>query len=1105
MRDRIPCSTSIEPTDRWWYTSSMAIPTIDTEVTGRTSAASLEQSTRHLLIRASAGSGKTFQLVNRYLMRLRDVGPDRILATTFTRKAAHEILGRILIRLAKAALSTDEWQRLAKFLGAEGTVVVPQRMLVELTRQLHRIRVGTLDSFMSKLASGFTLELGLSPGWRLLDDAEDQRLRALAVEDVVSDTDLLPLLHRLSKGQTERKVYELILETVGEFHQIFLTTDRAAWEKLNPPNPLAADRLRILLETLESFILGATYHPATVERDLNAFRDQDWGLFARAGLANRVLSGDAVFYSKPIPAPLVAIYEELIQHVAACEIDQWKQHSSALWSLLERFDRCYQRHKSAARGVNFFDLTLLLARLLRPTETTRRNLRQADDLAYRMDARIDHLLLDEFQDTSVSQWQVLRPFALACHNDDRSKRSFFCVGDIKQAIYGWRGGATELFGLLDQELPQLQTLYLNESRRSSGVVIETVNRVFSGLTRHPEAQDAADALFNWQKAFPQHRTVHADQPGHITLETGPVDETEPGEIKTAAALLAFAAERVAQWQAESPANSMAVLCCTNARVSEMVYELQRRGIAASEEGKSRLLDSAAAQLVQSAMIFADSPGDRIARFHVAQSPLGVESGFTDHDDDPAAEALAFRWRRQLLQDGYAATVHRWGQILWPACSARDRSRLRQVTALAGRYEAQASLRPGAFARFLEITRNEEAAGEGVRVMTIHQSKGLEFDRVILPELDRRLVLPPKFVTDIRPDGRVGHVLLYHDQARVRLLPPELREIFKQAHDRAVSESLNMLYVAMTRAARALHLIIDAPKQSSERLGLSWAGLLRATLAPDQIATPHTVLYEAGQRDWHRGDEPGPPRTVSPSRNLAVIPPRIALAAMPGGRIRGRTRVRPSVHVEPGGTLRISDVLASQGHVALDRGTLLHAWFERIQWLDEARPTEEVLRRIANQREAGNQLDVDRCLTQFQAILRMPQVAWTLSKRSYQPPRDLRLPTDVLAEIAAGALELEVWCERRFAIPLAGEVLSGSIDRLVLLRRGFEVLAADIIDFKTDAVDSTTDRTVFARRLTQYQSQLHDYRRAVSALYRLPPSRISARLLFLAAGRVEHVG
>lgn len=131
----------------------------------------------HVVILASAGTGKTFQLTNRYLTLLRSGSPERILASTFTRKAAGEILDRILVRLASAITDAKELSRLQQFVGhPEITRDECLQLLQQLTRQLHRVQISTLDALFSKLASSHTFELGFPPGWRLIEEVESARL-----------------------------------------------------------------------------------------------------------------------------------------------------------------------------------------------------------------------------------------------------------------------------------------------------------------------------------------------------------------------------------------------------------------------------------------------------------------------------------------------------------------------------------------------------------------------------------------------------------------------------------------------------------------------------------------------------------------------------------------------------------------------------------------------------------------------------------------------------------------------------------------------------------------------------------------------------------------
>jgi ATP-dependent exoDNAse (exonuclease V) beta subunit len=165
----------------------------------------------NVVIRASAGTGKTFQLSNRFIGLAAAGEPlDTILATTFTRKAAGEILDRVLTRLAEAALDSKKLAELTKHVGDSSLDRARcLDILHNLLRQLHRIRVGTLDHFFIQIARSFSLDLGLPPGWRIVDEVVDHRLRAEAIRRVLEDKptqDTVRLMHLLTKGEASRSV-----------------------------------------------------------------------------------------------------------------------------------------------------------------------------------------------------------------------------------------------------------------------------------------------------------------------------------------------------------------------------------------------------------------------------------------------------------------------------------------------------------------------------------------------------------------------------------------------------------------------------------------------------------------------------------------------------------------------------------------------------------------------------------------------------------------------------------------------------------------------------------------------------------------------------------
>jgi ATP-dependent exoDNAse (exonuclease V) beta subunit len=175
--------------------------------------------------------------------------------------------------------------------------------------------------------------------------------------------------------------------------------------------------------------------------------------------------------------------------------------------------------------------------------------------------------------------------------------------------------------------------------------------------------------------------------------------------------------------------------------------------------------------------------------------------------------------------------------------------------------------------------------------------------------------------------------------------------------------------------------------------------------------------------------------------------------------------------------------------SMARGTLIHAWFEQIRWLDDGRPDPATLRHIAEKIELGG-LHIDDALSSFHAMLQSPATAAALSRRSYPTPNGT-------------PLDLRVHNERRFAVQHSGRLLSGTIDRLVLIYQNNKLVGADVIDFKTDAV-SSDDPAGLEATVEHYRPQLEAYRHAVATMYQLPPTKITTRLLLLGPDIVKTV-
>ncbi|HEX5102552.1 MAG TPA: 3'-5' exonuclease, partial [Pirellulaceae bacterium] len=652
-------------------------------------------------------------------------------------------------------------------------------------------------------------------------------------------------------------------------------------------------------------------------------------------------------------------------------------------------------------------------------------------------------------------------------------------------IYGWRGGVAAIFGALDGELPGLSQSGLDISYRSSQPIIDAVNEVFQNLTKHPNLDRYAEAVAEWQAQYPSHQTAKTDLPGHVTLTTAPPagEDEAPDDV-----LFEHAADRIAAAMREAPTASIGVLVRTNKAVAHLIYLLRQRDILASEEGGNPLSDSPAVELILSLLKLADHPGDSVARFHLATSPLAAPLELADYRDDRSAARTSQDLRQQLLEDGYGETIHHWARKLAPSCDRRDLSRLQQLVELAYDYQPRSSLRADQFIALVQSKRIADPAASHIRVMTIHQAKGLEFDIVFLPELGARIAGQRDQYVAGRPSPTEPFDLvcrMANENVR-QFFPPRLAKLFEEDAKDEVTESLCVLYVAMTRAIHALHMILPPAAANERSLPKTYAGLLRAALAAGTPATGTKMLYEHGNPQWFAtlpaplvGEQPGArgsSAAESPSPKIQFAPPLKS-------RDRNLERTSPSA-LEGGSKFRAAHLLAQRPTDAFALGTLIHAWLAEIEWLDDGLPPEDRLREIAARLrpDIGTLADhLDAPLANLRRWLTAPAIVQALSRKNYDKNA-----------------QLQVLREHPFAIRDGDTLLSGSIDRLVLVRNGGHIVAADILDFKTDELP-LGDAAAIAARTQFYRPQIEAYASAVANIFRCARPAISMRLLFLNAG------
>ena len=905
------------------------------------------------LISASAGSGKTHALTTQYLRLLRarhlevlsgtetTLRVESLLATTFTRKAAGEIFDRILTRLADAALHDKCLAELRAALKEETlTKETCQDLLLHLCRSLHRVQVGTLDSFFQRLCQVYRQEAGLSGDVRMTDPKSPHclALQKEALQSLLSDMgdpdEAAALFQTLTKQKASSSVVPTILSMLQDVSESVTGAQHHHWEQLRVPDRPAQEIIDAALANLEAYLLTltGTRWPDAVSGDIERFRRGQWEKFLGGGLAKPCLADTNTYYRVPVPEERVNDYQVLLAVAKHELLQELKERTLAIRDAHEAFSEKFTEGRRREGFVLFSETPALLSGLIGDMVQTGR----------RLDGSLEHLLLDEFQDTSDPQWGLLKGFALQAALEPGS---VFVVGDAKQAIYGWRGGRAEIFEQFGNDIHLLEKGTWEKSYRSSEVILKVVNDVFQKISSNQALEEHAQTAAQWEEYFKEHLAAKT-LPGFVEFCVSPVpadpnimaagdgegqsgdgdgDDGADWNAAGASHHLARCAERIAEKIGKlPPGHSVGVLVRTNKTLAQMVDLLRASGVLVSGEGLGKIADDPAVELILSGLLLADHPGHTAAAYHVAYSPLGESLGLTaafglegrmgrDGMDADKVALIASGIRRKILSGGYAGILTEWATVLAPFGMERTGRRLEQILELAAGFDALLPMRPSSFVRAVRESSVENPGSAAVRVMTINRAKGLEFDVVFLPDLewktrvsDQTCLVKRSSVGAISGGASPVVAVYARPNAVVQQLDPDLSALGEIAVAEEVTGMLCLLYVAMTRPRSALHLYVAPHKLKKdgtpEKAGLKPAAILRAALCG---SASHPVQGSGWETLGEWGQSFLGPEDMTFEGPVSVAPPPELRFRPSDGTRRGSL---PNAESESGGPATAADLL-----------------------------------------------------------------------------------------------------------------------------------------------------------------------------------------------------
>ncbi|MEE2681834.1 MAG: UvrD-helicase domain-containing protein [Planctomycetota bacterium] len=1021
----------------------------------------------HARVLASAGTGKTHRLSSRYLdLILRGADPRTLLATTFTRAAAAEIRERVLVRAAKGLLENRARAQLASELNR---ALLPsddlERVLGSLLHHLSELQICTIDSFVARLTTVGSQELGLGTTPELVYDDRERGLQSRILRRIFDRLDSEQALDAfavsidgLSKGSPAQSISNTLQEIVGfglpPFHE---TNGRIAPWLWASEEGLDALDLSPISEGLRKAVDG---HSKTITKavaklcgilDSLAPESDRFTVLKETRattLCLKVRNGESTYgrgKDNLIDEPLRVAIQQLNDYVDRLVVEEYGRRTRSTHALLAEYHEAREEVRREQGVASFQDLVRVLV------EADPELLR--DELWFRLDGRIDHLLLDEFQDTSLMQWKVLRPLAEEIVSDGTGERTFFSVGDVKQSIYGWRGGLPEILEHLPTLILQdgvraaIDDENLYRSWRTGPEILGVINQVFSTIDQRPMMKDAehlALAADRFRRIWVEHESAPGRPSGCFELISSPLDpEDRASAVEQRSAAADRAADLAAELHRAHPGLTVGVLTPQNKVASQVLALLRRQGLDATGEGGGNFLDCGASIVFLDALRLASHPGDSAAAFNLRSSPL--KAALELADDGPSDSELARSLRWSFASQGIARTFECWFNRLSGQLDQREITRLERLIAETERMEAGGLSDLVMIRRELEGLRLDEPGSDGIRVMTIHGSKGLAFDLVVLTGIDGPLIRPGKLVHERDPLSLELRRL--SRWVNKNLLPPEIEPLQTFTQADMAFERFCQLYVAMTRVRQGLFVVV-APPGTKNVSKTSMGTLLSQSFAPEQRAEDPRrpeLLVSVGSREC-LSTEGILTQTAAESSSICIRLQGTPLDPLPGyspsrmvKKAAGRDTMPPV-----------------DGQEARRYGSAIHSLFELIEFIEDPLPSEERLRSQLHRFCPRNDPDwQDRVLADFHGMLEHPEVRSVLSRED-------------LLRTAPSAEALRVWRESGWLqLTDEGLLATGIFDRVVVFERAGVPVGGIVVDWKTDRVDSASAE----RHALRYQAQL----------------------------------
>ncbi|MDR1334651.1 MAG: UvrD-helicase domain-containing protein [Holosporaceae bacterium] len=794
-------------------------------------------------ISASAGTGKTKSLIDRILLLLLNgVAPEKILCLTYTNAAASEMLERLSDKLQKfSEMSDNELKANLQLLGMNGneSSIKFAKSLYEKSCGMSWVSIQTIHSFCFQLLQRFPLETGLLPGIKLCDNYQLKHMMNESIHSVFSgnSSDLSLIaehelnLFDLIEGSAI-KIYRFI-DKLGDLQKTYCTFFDVDPKFLDMSNKEIDEFLfqrffqnnhrKVFADLADGLALGSKTDIKHAEIFRKSAQNPSSN-FLDAFLTEKKLPLKSLCTQKITDTHVV----ELLQNTALKALNFWETKKQiisaktniAFWRIITKVMESFQKIKVSRHCLDFDDIILRSIDLLQ----------NIDWVMFKIDSSLDHILVDEAQDTSSEQWEIIKLITEEFFSNYQSNKTVFVVGDEKQSIYSFQGADVKLFREMRDYFAENtkksgQNFYekpLNKSYRSTGNILAFVDKVLAA--KIPGIS---------------HSTHRNPQNGIVeVIDLFDDDETESAKKKISQYIADFIKKTLEDgvWveSRQRPAKAEDFLILFQRRDIEtmkcIASTLKKSGISVGGLDRIQLNDELIVEDLIALAEFATFPLDDLMCARVLKSPI---VGITENDLMQACINRKDEYLWDYMRKNYdvknlesyvdkalqLSAYNFFMHVLTNGAREKFISRLgdecidilQEFLNLVMNYERENTASLASFLQWFrkfasehEVKRESFSGKNIVRLMTVHASKGLQSPFVILADAH--------FVKNKRKkilQSRDG-LLLWDFSIEYRVKKMEELCAEQQAADDA--ELYRLFYVAMTRAEDFLYILGEKSKR-----------------------------------------------------------------------------------------------------------------------------------------------------------------------------------------------------------------------------------------------------------------------------------------------------